>query len=240
MTVWYNMIQTTNIRRIMDRLTRQKMMRDLPFETGIEYAVDFIQLLGTPGLYSEKTDIIEVRDWRGLLPCDFEQMIQVRGVEGPSNLPGPVYRASGHSFHMSPNKPLAVNGGEFTYKIDGLVIFTSVKDTKLEIAYRAFMVDDDGFPVLPDNASFLRGLETYIKMKWFESKFEEGTLSQAVMDRVDREYMWAVGDAQREFSRLSLDEAQTLFNSFKTILPRNNEHWKAFFTNGAKEHWKIQ
>lgn len=231
------MNQTTNIRRILDRAMRHPMLRDIPFETAIEFAVDFISLMGTPAMFEEKTAVIPIKDWRGLLPCDFEHMIQVRVAGHKGTGPKPTYRESGHSFHLSPNKP-SVNPGEFTYKIQGMVIFTSTKDTDLEIAYRAFATDDEGYPLLPDNPSFLRGLETYIKMKWFEIKFEEGKLSQQVMDRVDREYAWAAGDAQSEFSRLNLDQAETLFNSFKTILPRNNEHWKAFFTNGAKEIWR--
>lgn len=214
------------------------MMRDIPFETAIEYAVDFIQLMGTPALYEEKTAIIPVKNWRGELPCDFHEMIQVRMA--PDSTTGhhfgstPVYRYSGYSFHMSDSKP---DMGGLTYKIQGMVIFTSTKDTALEIAYRAFAVDEEGYPLLPDNTSFLRGLESYIKLQWFSILYDMGKIPQAVMDRTDREYAWAAGDAQSEFSRLDLDKAETLFNSFATLLPRNNEHWKAFFTNGSKEVW---
>ena len=233
------MIQTTNIRRILDRLMRHKMMQDIPFETAVEYTVDFLELMGTPGLYNEKTAIIEIHNWRGALPCDFKDMIQVRvspiQMNGEKIAITPCYRYSGDSFHMSPNKHIE---GSLTYKTSGMVIFTSTRDTDVEISYHAFAVDDDGYPLLPDNASFLRGLEAYIKMKWFEIKFDSGELSQAVMERADREYCWAAGDAQSEFSRLDVDKAETLFNSFATLLPRNNEHWKGFFTNGSKELWK--
>lgn len=236
------MIQTTNIRRILDRVMRHPMMRDIPFETAVEYAVDFISLMGTPALYDEKTAIVEVNDWRGALPCDFEHMIQVRASNantcGDYEPPVRTYRESGYSFHMSESKHDDNKPREYTYKIQGMVIFTSTRDTDIEIAYRAFAIDDEGYPLLPDNASFLRGLEAYIKMKWFEIKFDEGKIPQAVMERADREYAWAAGDAQSEFSRLTIDKAETLFNSFKTLLPRGDEHWKGFFTNGSKELWR--
>ena len=232
------MIQTTNIRRILDRVMRHPMMRDIPFETAVEYAVDFISLMGTPGLYEEKTAIVKVSDWRGQLPCDFERMIQVRAAHTPGKTAAPLtYRYSGNSFHMSPDHgPL--DKMELTYKIQGLVIFTSTKDTDLEIAYHGYMVDDEGYPLLPDNASFLRGLENYIKLQWFTILYDMGKISEQVYQHTQQEYAWAAGDAQSEFSRLTLDEAETLFNSFKTLLPRNNEHWRGFFTNGAKEIWK--
>jgi len=241
------MTQTTNIRRILDRVMRHPMLRDIPFETAVEYAVDFISLIGTPALYDEKTAVIQINDWRGPLPCDFEHMIQVR-MAGPQHarrwdhcalLPmHPVYRESGHSFHMSDFKPNEIITGELAYKLQGMVIFTSTKDIDIEIAYNAFAVDDEGYPLLPDNASFLRGLENYIKLQWFTVLFDMGKISHQVLFNAQQEYAWAAGDAQSEFSRLSLDEAETLFNSFKTLLPRNDEHWKAFFTNGSKEIWK--
>lgn len=231
------MIRTTNIRRILDRVMRHPMLREIPFETAVEYAVDFISLMGTPALYEERTAVVPIHEWKGPLPCDFEKMIQVRAITKPGLPSGPTYRYSDHSFHMSPNKaPDPING--FTYKIQGMVIFTSTKELDVEIAYRAFAVDEEGYPLLPDNTSFLRGLENYIKLKWFEILFDEGKISKEIMERADREYCWSAGDAQSEFSRLSLDEAETLFNSFKTLLPRNNEHWKGFFTNGAKEVWR--
>ena len=241
------MIQTTNIRRILDRVMRHPMLRDIPFETAVEYAVDFISLMGTPALYDEKTAIIAINDWRGPLPCDFEHMIQVRvapkqtcgrwqGLKFP--VAPPVYRESGHSFHMSDTKPNEFLTGEFTYKIQGMVIFTSTKDIDVEIAYRAFAADDEGFPLLPDNTSFLRGLENYIKLQWFTVLFDMGKISQQVFQNAQQEYCWAAGDAQSEFSRLNLDKAETLFNSFKTLLPRNNEHWRAYFANGAEEIWR--
>lgn len=231
------MIQTTNIRRILDRVMRHPMMRDIPFETAVEYTVDFISLIGTPAIYDEKTAVIEIENWRGQLPCDFEHMIQVR-ARNCNGLPGATYRYSGHSFHMSDKKKPS-DLLEFTYKIQGMVIFTSTKDTTLEIAYRAFATDDEGYPLLPDNPSFLRGLENYIKLQWFTIKYDMGEISENVMKNTQQEYAWAAGDAQSEFSRLDLDKAETLFNSFKTLLPRNHEHWKGFFDNGAKELWRI-
>ena len=241
------MIQTTNIRRILDRVMRHPMMRDIPFETAVEYAVDFISLMGTPALYDEKTAIISVSDWKGRLPCDFESVIQVRVAPDQCHVRWkrfhfppvlPVYRESGHSFHMSDYKPSEFATFEFTYKIQGTTIFTSTKDIDVEMAYRAFAVDDEGYPLLPDNTSFLRGLENYIKLQWFTIKFDMGEISAQVLSNTQQEYAWAAGDAQSEFSRLNLDRAETLFNSFKTLLPRNGEHWKGFFTNGSREMWR--
>ena len=178
------MIQSTNIRRILDRIMRHPMLRDIPFETAVEYTVDFIGLLGTPAIYDEKTAVVEVHDWRGQLPCDFVKMIQVRVAPKQHNcrwdhiyaIPPKTYRKADHSFHFSDYKPNAGYTGELTYKEQGMVIFTSTRDIDVEIAYTAFATDDEGYPLLPDNVSFLRGLENYIKLQWFTIKFDLGEI----------------------------------------------------------------
>lgn len=231
------MIQTTNIRRILDRAMRHPMMRDIPLETAIEYAVDFISLMGTPALYEEKTALVRIKDWRGALPCDFVRMLQVRNApcrRGPEDrvLPGAVYRYATGSFHMSPNK---IPFNDHTYKIQGMCIYPTLKNGMLEISYYAFAVDEEGYPLLPDNTSFLRGLENYIKLQWFTILFDMGKIQANVLQNAQQAYAWAAGDAQSEFSRLTLDEAESLFNSFKMLLPRKHEHWRGFLTNGVKE-----
>lgn len=240
------MIQTTNIRRVLDRVMRHPMLRDIPFETAVEYVVDFIQLMRCPALFDEKTAVVIVDDWRGELPCDFVEMIQVRRAKpqhchrwdgfGFGGWPE-TYRYSGHSFHMSEFKPGPWTG-ELTYKIQGMVIFTSTRDVDVEIAYRAFATDDEGYPLIPDDAKFLRALDNYIKVQWFTMLFDMGQIPANVLNNAQQEYDWAVGAAQEAMYTPDVDKAETLFSSFKTLLPRNNEHWKAFFDNGSKEMWR--
>lgn len=212
---------------------RHPMMRDIPFETAVEYAVDFISIIGAPALYDEKTAVVKVSNWRGQLPCDFADIIQVRTAH--SSVPK-TYRYSTYSFHMSPDK-FPVEEATLTYKIQGMVILTSTRNTDLEIAYKAFAVDDEGYPLLPDNANFLRALEDYIKLQWFTILYDMGKINQGVLQNAQQEYSWAVGAATMEFNKLTPDMAESLFNACKTLLPRSNEHWKTFFATGAREQW---
>lgn len=210
------------------------MLRDVTFEEVLEHTIDFIQLMGTPALYEEKTSVVPVSEWRGQLPADFHRMIQVRVASTNKMLPGAVYRYSTDSFHMSPNKT-SLEQSMLTYKLQGTVLFTSTKDTDVEIAYWAFAVDEDGYPLLPDNANFIRGLKDYIKVEHFTVLFDLGKISSTVLNNAQQEYTFSAAACQSEFSRLSLDEAESLFNSFKSLFPRTNGHSSAFITLGSKK-----
>lgn len=240
------MEKTTNIRRVADRIMRHPLLRDVPFETILDYTVDFLQIVGVPSLFEEKTALLHVENYRCMLPCDYVSMIQVRtakkvdGIE-PNHRSHISYRYSTDSFHMSNEKPdVGRYGTDLTYKVQGYVIYTSTKDTDIEIAYNAIATDDEGYPLLPDNSSFLRALEAYVKKQQFTILFDLGKLQPAILQNAQQEYAWAVGDCETEFNRLTLDKAESLFNSWRTLLIRDSEHRHGFVNNGAKEYLTIQ
>ena len=231
------MTKYISIRQVLDNLMDNPLLQDLSLERAVNYAVRFIQKVGMPSIFLEKTEEIKIENYRGKLPCDFYEMIQVRAVG--HNCDGvfhEVFRYSTDSFHMSPNK---TRDNELTYKLQGSCIFTSMKEGTIEIAQRAFNTDDEGFPLLPDNASFLRALELYIKKSRFTILFDLGKINGNILNQTLQDYSWAVGDCQSEFSRLSLDKAESLFNSWNTLLIRAKEHSKGFVNNGIKEYKKV-
>lgn len=227
--------QYTNIRLILDKTLKHPLMQDLSFETVVDYTVDFMRIVGVPNMFLEKTVVIEVSNYRAMLPCDYYKVIQIRKPGGPT------FRYSSDSFHMSEykdfnNRPIS----DLTYKIQGNIIYTSIENGEIEISYKAIAVDDEGYPLLPDNSSFTRALKLYIKKEHFTILFDTGKIDFRVLQNVQKEYSWAVGDCQTEFNRLSLDEAESFYNSWRTLLLRDTEHRTGFINNGTKERIKLQ
>lgn len=221
-----------SIKVIMDKLLRHPMLQGLSLEAAIDYAVDFMRIVGCPAIFTEKTEVIPIECYKGLLPCDFYDIIQVRGNNS-------VYRHSTDSFHMSNNKQHAQHSRDLTYKIQGDYIFTSLKEGEIEIAYTAIETDEDGFPIIPDNSKFTRALEAYIKKEWFTILFDMGQIQPAVLQNTQQQYAWAVGACESEFQKLSLDKAESFFNSWRTLVIRDREHSKGFIKNGSKETLKF-
>lgn len=224
-----------NIRQILDNLLHHPLLQDLSFERAINYAVDFIRIIGCPRIFNEKTVKLKVENYRALLPCDYHKMIQVRTCSCGKTV---TFRYSTDSFHMSEDKHC--NLPDLTYKIQGQVIFTSIKEGEIEIAYEAISVDEEGYPLIPDNSSFTRALELYIKKKCFTIQFDLGKISPQVYNNVCQEYAWAVGAAQNELIKPSVDQMQAITNSWNTLIPRAMSHATGFVADGTMERLKIQ
>lgn len=215
----------------MDRLTRHPLLEDIPFETVVDYAVDFIRIVGTPPSFFEKTYKINIVDYKGELPCDFYEMIQVRRIDKDHRMG--AFRYSTDSFHMSNTKP---KYGGLTYKIQGNCIITSIPEGEIEIAYMAMAIDKDGYPLIPDNSSYSRALELYIKLQWFTVLFDTGKITAQVLTNTQQQYAWAVGQAQTDLIRPTVDQMEAISNMWNKLLPdTTKDHEHGYLHEGTKE-----
>lgn len=232
-------MQYTTISEIMSKITKHPMMKDISMDIVIEYAIDFMRIVGIPPTFFDKTAIIDIHNYRGELPCDYYEMTQVRLLKKhcyPSEL-SPVFRYTTDSFHMSPNKPRV---SDLTYKIQGNCIFTSpLKDGPIEIAYKAMPIDEEGTPLIPDNSSYTRALQAFIKKEYFTEQFDQGKISPQVMQKADQDYAFYVGQAQTDLIRPTIDKMEAISNMWNTLLERSQDHRKGFLHEGTREHLRI-
>ena len=124
------------------------------------------------------------------------------------------------------------------YGAIGKKYITSIEKGCIEVSYQAIAVDEEGYPMIPDNSSFTRAVQAYIKKEWFTILFDQTKISQQAFQQAQQDYAWAVGDCRSEFNRLTIDKAESLFNSWRTLIIRDSEHRRGFKNNGSKEYIK--
>lgn len=222
-----------NINVIADRIKRITLLQDTPFETILDYTFEFIKIVGMPKAFMEKTAIIEIKDYRGLLPCDLYDINQIRTTEGD------YFRESTDSFHMSPYKEREGNRRRntgVTYKVRGTCIFTSIPKCTIEIAYKAFALDEEGMPLIIDNGTYARALQEYIKMQLYQDLFEQGKISAQVMQSVNLRYTAFVRSAQSDLVKVSLDQMTSITNMRNKLIDSWLDYNNGFVTEGAKQY----
>ena len=224
-----------SIKQILDDLLDHPLLQNLSFERAVNYTIHFLQIIGIPNEFEEKTTLINIKDYRGCLPCDYYDIIQVRTYSEDNTYR--VFRHTTDSFHLSDNKDS--NDYDLTYKLQNSIIYTSIKEGTIEIAYHAIKVDDEGYPMIPENSSFIQALELYIKKKVFTILFDQGKINNAILQNVQQEYAWAVGQAQRDLAMPTIDQMESIKNMWCRLLQRNDEHIKGFKNLGSREYYKV-
>lgn len=219
----YNRI---SIKQIMDDILDHPMMQDLSFERAVNYAVEFIKIVGMPTAFEHKVESKEVENYETSVPEDCYQILAIKKKGGEEV----ILNTSTSVFGTSKS-----NSASPSYVIRGNDIQTSFEEGELEISYLALPVDSEGYPTIPEIASYIRALELYIKKKWFTILFDLGKLNVSIYNNVRTEYAFAVGQAQSELIKPSLDEMEAFTNMWNSLLPRHSAHRFGFNTLGSRE-----
>ncbi len=216
-----------SIRQILDDILAHPLLQDVSLERAINHTIHFMRIVGSPRMFTEKTAKVSIENYRGVLPDDLETIIQVRSDNNQT------FIYSSDNFHMSDNKE---SSSELTYKVQGNCIYTSMQNGNIEIAYNAIELDEEGWPKIPDNSSFIRALELYIKKQHFTVLFDMGQIHQAVFNQVCQDYAFAVGQAQSDLIRPTIDQMQAITDSFHSLLWSYKEHSTGFSNARNKKY----
>lgn len=109
-----------------------------------------------------------------------------------------------------------------SYNINGMSIDIDKPYGWVEIAYDSIQMDEDGFPMIPDDASFKEAFKYFLLKNAAEPSFYRGDVNQAVFRDIETQYNWYVGQAFSSLTMLTPDQMETMANGLLRILPENS------------------
>jgi hypothetical protein len=126
--------------------------------------------------------------------------------------------------------------GNYYYTITGGYIKSNTKSGFLLISYQAIPVDNDGFPLVPNDESFLEALYWYINMKLLYPEWKRGSIRDAVY--YDAKSSWNYYRKQAYGNAMMPDEAQleSIKNTWIRLIPQINANKSFFSTIGQQEY----
>jgi len=118
----------------------------------------------------------------------------------------------------------------YTYVINGSYIKTNIRTGFLMISYQAVPVDDEGYPMIPDDESFEEAIYWYINMKLTYPEWKMGRVRDAVY--YDAKSSWNFYRKQAYATALmpNTDQLESIKNAWLRLVPEIDEH-NTFFSN---------
>ena len=132
--------------------------------------------------------------------------------------------------------PHPLPDNEMSFKTQGRVIYTSFPEGVVELAYRAIPVDEDGYPLLVDDETYLAALEAYIKVRVFTVKFDTGKLAAPILQNAQAEYAWLSAQLMDTMTVPSVSEMESLQRAILTMMPNMRTFDKGFKDFGDREY----
>lgn len=132
--------------------------------------------------------------------------------------------------------PHPLPDNEMSFKTQGRVIYTSFPEGVVELAYRAIPVDEDGYPLIIDDETYLAALEAYIKVRVFTVKFDTGKLAAPILQNAQTEYAWLSAQLMDTMTVPSVSEMESIQRAIMTMLPNMRTFDKGFKDFGDREY----
>ena len=218
----------------------EKVFRDTGLVDGVdlydvvEWAGECIELIGVPDSYSNQVFSVKIEEGRGKLPCNIMYLRQARLNKDGLYLPMRYESSNFHRFVENVNNDY-LNKCEATYQLNDDCIFTSFQDGVVELACDVFLLDEKGFPLIPDNIKFIKAVEYYIREKIDYKLWRAGKISSDIYAKTEQEQLWYLGAAQSAGTIPNADRLESIKNNWLRLIPQINQHSDYFKSFGIQE-----
>ena len=226
-----------SVKMIADRLMQNPLLKDLNYEFIVDNAIEVMRILDAPAIYITRREGLNVENYRALKPID---IIKIDGIMR-TDLAEPSYLTASEDiqqefFNTGQNLPNRVDN---TYTINSKYINLNFEKGTIHLIYKAIATDANCYPLVIDDASLLRCIQSYIKWKWFDILNDMDVVSDRKLIKAETDYCFNVGQAANTLIIPSPDEMESLTNMITQILPSRTEHARRFEFLGAQEHLRI-
>jgi hypothetical protein len=224
-----------SVGEVIWKVMRNPITADLTYEQAAEFAIEFLKLINAPMSYENVVQSFELQDFKTYLP---NNLINIRGVRytGIDGCQDPVaMRYATDLYHTKIDENDVEITREYTYILQNCVLISSRKNGFIDVSFTSLVVDDKGFPMIPDNESYKVGLEYFILHKYLEPLWMMGKIQDKVFQYIEQKRHWYLGQAENSLRLQGIDQLESMMNSINRLIIQDQSH-ESFYKNfGQKE-----
>jgi hypothetical protein len=125
--------------------------------------------------------------------------------------------------------------GDYTYVITPGYIKTALKTGYIMLSYQAVPVDNEGYPMIPDDESFEEAIYWYINMKLTYPEWKMGRVRDAVYYDAKSSWNYYRKQAYGNAMMPNIDQLESIKNAWLRLVPEIHEHGNAFATLNQRQ-----
>jgi len=231
---------TVSVKNIIAKVYRDLSLKDEEdFMSMIEWSAEALDFIHVYPQYTHETICIPINSYKTELPCDFidveyveyngHNLLETNNPFGPQTTLGNqgVYYTP-YSYNQAkiqnavfvhPDN-LSYNKNGYSVKIENGWLKTSFKEGKVNMIYIAQPMDDEGYPLVPDEPSFREALYWYITYKYLYPKVLHGEISNQFYEDAYNKWQWYCNQAGAEAIMPNAMQLENLKRSFISLKPR--------------------
>ena len=247
----YNYI---NIREVIEGLYRDyDHQEELDIWDLVEWCGEALDLIGAHQQYINIVEDWQVCDYRYPLPCNIISLQQISykglplkyaaSIFGPANREGSNTNILNGENVEANNFPQAITDEtvlDHRYYINDAFLVASFKEGCLTVSYTGTKVDEDGFPMIPDEVTYKKAIKSYCQMMLDRREWRRQRLSEAVYRDSQRDWEWYVRTARGKAQMPNIDKMESIKNQWVRLKPNQNSYNNFFSDLNTPEHKKLK
>jgi hypothetical protein len=221
----------------------------------VEWAGEALDLIGASQQYNNEITDIPIQHYIGKLPCGFRALQQI-SYKGEPMMPSSGTMMPGGSDNeqeqgfIDGKKVSKANFPNFTdtittayghqYYIENGKIFCSFDKGCITMAYTSIPLDDDGFPMVPDEPHYIRAIKEFCQTMMDRRAWRAGRIPEQIYRDTESKWQSFKKQARTNANMPDLGTMESIKNSWVRLKPRMNEFDNFFGTLGQREQRKLK
>lgn len=240
--------QTISVKRILWDVMQHPLAQELSYDLAAQYAVDALELIGAPLSYvdSVTNPPLKLVNYKAELPAN---LVNIRGIRllrydnDPTGTSGHREQYAVALRHATDiyHKVLNCNVNdehipeEYTYTVQNGILYTSIPEGEVEVSYKALPVDDEGYPLLPNEIKTRMAVQYYILYRYLEPLYDVGKITDKAFQRISQEKSFYMGAAQNSLQLAGIDHLESVMNAVNRLIVNDQAHENFYKELGKKE-----
>jgi hypothetical protein len=231
------------IQTVVNRLYRQLGINtEINESEVIEWTSDALLMIGSYYQFVEKSECLELIDGKAKLPCGFYKLVDIAyqgfPVSWATNQMASNYQCEGCQIPQCCT--------EFTFYINNDYLITNINstngspdNTNICIVYLSVPVDDNGYPMIPDDIYYMRALESYVTYRMDYREWRKGKLADKVYKDSEAAWLFYVNSARGSANMPNIAELEKLKNIWQRLIPLQGEYNRHFSNLGKQQNRRL-
>lgn len=234
----------TSLKTILWKVLRHPLALELSYEEAAEHAVEAIRLIGAPLSFLDVVSpLITIANYKAALPLNLLNIKGVRIITNDDNYDDGAIalRYATDVYHAGANCNPDSNDDipyEYTYTVQNGVIFTSVPDGTIQISYKALPIDDEGFPLVPNEQKTMLALEYYILHRYLEPLWLIGKITDKAFNYIETKRHFYMAGADTSLKLQSVDQWESIMNTINRLIISDGAYKTFYKGSGERERIK--
>ena len=198
----------------------------------IEWIGEAMEHMDATVVHQDKVVDLTIKEFRAKLPCDLYLVDTVQHNQFAMIYDMTKGATSYHTTNAETTIKNLYSKPENTYTIQFPFLNTYFRDGDVRLFYKAFPVDEEGLPMIPDNIYFKEACLYYVMFKLKTADYNTGKINFNEWQAIKQMFNKTADKAMTAVSFPHPDKVKSMMNRWMRLVPIVNEHeYMNYFSN---------